>query len=190
MVGGGSPLGSANKPLLPPTHPNKEIRMENETIESVVNTTETQLQNKIKERRTKKKRIDVAEVLKEIEAGTSLKELANRFNVSYCAFYNYKELKEALKSRKTAKKTALLQQVNELLDQGLNFKEIAARLNISLVTLRKFIDNKQKRKKNKQDDQNQPTNETKNEEIVPEDSPPLIIPAPAKPEEIKDGTYQ
>ena len=161
-----------------------------------MNTTETQLQVKIKERRTKKKRIDVAEVLKEIKAGTSLKELAGRFNVSYCAFYNYKELKDALKTRKIAKKAALLQQINELLDQGLNFKETAARLNISLVTLRKALAGKPKAKKDKEQDDQEPPKEppktTISDEISPDDSPPSMIPAPAKPEipeEHKDGTY-
>ena len=157
--------------------------MENETsreiLESIVDKTETQPQ----ERKTKKKRIDVAEVLKAIKAGTGLKELANRFNVSYCAFYNYKELKEALQTRKNAKKGAILQQIEILTSQGLNNKEIAAKLDISLVTLRKYSGGK-KAKKVKAE-----VTEKEMDEITPTESTRSMIPAPAKPEvEQEDGS--
>ena len=162
--------------------------MTDETIENVVDTTETQLQDNIKERKTKRNQVDVAEVLKEIKAGTSLKDLANRFNVSYCAFYNYKELKEALTARKNAKKQALLQQIADLASQGLNNKEIAARIDVSLVTLRKLTGGKIKAKKIKQDDQVQveipkePPKAPPSNEICLEDTSTSMIPAPAKAE--------
>ena len=154
--------------------------MENETIESVVNTTETQLQDKIKERRTKKKRINVAEVMADISAGLTLKQLANKYNCQYPAFYNYKELKDALQARKSSKKQAILQQIADLTSQGLNNKEIAARLGVSLVTLRKWQGGKVKKRKDKEIEI--PVEPKVEDSISPAENENSMIPAPAKAE--------
>lgn len=123
-----------------------------------VNAAETQLQEEIKISKSRVKKIDTEEAMKDIQAGMTVHDLAKKYNCKYPAFYNYGHLNAALKARKVAQNQALIAKMKVMFSNGMSQKEVASAVKLSVITVRRYMNLEPSRKRKPKASETLPTN--------------------------------